>query len=237
MFQARIHSADIEVLEDRLRFWMLNHRPAVDVAGDILQDATKFGANSTIEVFDHTRGPSKLEHVRTISSESIISPNSLVRVRNFGSSLLETNVVRAMGHLRSIVPPTMGQLNPDVTLAVGYVMSCAWSRSNTNSRRCRPAAVVSILRTTMTGRLEWYAINVPNQSKQSLRRYFSSAISKCFVGGGSVTYCDFDECHIAAPKIFSYANGIVKGQSVITTYDISNPLYYSRSCSPMSGYS
>ncbi len=32
------------------------------------------------------------------------------------------------------------------------------------------------------------------------------------VGGGSLTYCDFDECHIAAQKIFSYANGIVKGK-------------------------
>ena len=124
----------------------------------------------------------------------------------------ETNVVRAMGHLRSIVPATVGQWNPDVTLAVGYVTSCAWSPSKTNSRRCRLAVVVSILRTTITGRLEWYALNVPNQSKQSLRGDFSSAISKCFVGGGSVTYCDFDECHIAAPKIFSYANGIVKGR-------------------------
>ncbi|SRR6266536_5064769 len=87
--QVDVLSVDIEILEDRLRFWMVNHRPPVDSAGKILQDATRVGANSTIEIFDHTRGSSNLEHVKTISSNSIISPNSLAPVCSYTEFLLQ----------------------------------------------------------------------------------------------------------------------------------------------------
>jgi hypothetical protein len=60
----------------RLRFWLINHRPPVDSDGKLL-DASKVGANSTIEVFEHTIGSKTLEFVKTIFSDRIITPNGL----------------------------------------------------------------------------------------------------------------------------------------------------------------
>lgn len=62
---------DIEVLpNDRLRFWMVNDRPPVDESGNLM-DATKVGANSTIESFELSRGSSNLEYVKTVLSDSV----------------------------------------------------------------------------------------------------------------------------------------------------------------------
>lgn len=75
---------DIEVLSDsRLRFWLVNARPPVDRAGNSV-DATVFGANSTIEVFELTRGELELEFVKTIVSDAIVTPNNLVATSNGG---------------------------------------------------------------------------------------------------------------------------------------------------------
>jgi len=60
----------------RLRFWLINNRPPIDSDGNPL-DATKVGANSTIEVFEHTIGSKTLEFVKTIFSDRIITPNGL----------------------------------------------------------------------------------------------------------------------------------------------------------------
>ena len=73
-----VHGIEIEVLSPtRLRFWMNNHRPPVDANGNLL-DGKKVGANSTIEVFEHTRGSKTLEHVKTIFHEAVSTPNGLL---------------------------------------------------------------------------------------------------------------------------------------------------------------
>lgn len=79
-----LHGFDVEVLDDsRLRFWMINHRPPVDEKNIVL-DANKLGANSTIEVFEVTRGSSEMVHVRTISNEVIATPNKVAAVGDGG---------------------------------------------------------------------------------------------------------------------------------------------------------
>ena len=68
---------DVEILaENRLRFWMVNHRPFVGARGDFL-DAVKLGANSTIDVFEVKRGGSEMLHVRTFADEAITTPNNI----------------------------------------------------------------------------------------------------------------------------------------------------------------
>lgn len=84
-----VHGFDVETLDDsRLRFWIINHRPPVDEKNIVL-DANKLGANSTIEVFEVTRGSSEMVHVRTILSEMIVTPNKVAAVGDGG--VLMTN--------------------------------------------------------------------------------------------------------------------------------------------------
>lgn len=79
-----LHGFDVEALDDsRLRFWMVNHRPPVDEK-NIALDANKLGANSTIEVFEVTRGSSEMIHVSTISNEVIATPNKVAAVGDGG---------------------------------------------------------------------------------------------------------------------------------------------------------
>ncbi|PVH81997.1 calcium-dependent phosphotriesterase [Cadophora sp. DSE1049] len=79
-----VHGIEMEVLSStRLRFWMNNHRPPVDANGNFL-DGKKLGANSTIEVFEHTRGSTTLEHVKTIFHEAVSTPNGLLADGNGG---------------------------------------------------------------------------------------------------------------------------------------------------------
>jgi hypothetical protein len=80
---------DIEVVgKDRLRFWMVNNQPPVDGEGKAL-DATKLGANSTVEIFELTRGSTKWKHVRTIFSGAVFAPNNIAAVGD--GSFLVTN--------------------------------------------------------------------------------------------------------------------------------------------------
>ncbi|KAH7317754.1 serum paraoxonase/arylesterase-like protein [Rhexocercosporidium sp. MPI-PUGE-AT-0058] len=79
-----VHGIALEVLSrSRLRFWMNNHRPSIDENGNLL-DGKKVGANSTIEVFEHTRGSSTLEHVKTIFHEAVSTPNNLLATGDGG---------------------------------------------------------------------------------------------------------------------------------------------------------
>lgn len=73
-----VHGIDIESISPtRLRFWMINHRPAIDSNGNQL-DPKKVGANSTIEVFEHEKGSENLQWVRTIFSDTVSTPNNLI---------------------------------------------------------------------------------------------------------------------------------------------------------------
>ncbi|XMA16435.1 hypothetical protein WAI453_009226 [Rhynchosporium graminicola] len=79
-----VHGIAMEVISPtRLRFWLNNHRPSTDPHGTLL-DGKKVGANSTIEVFEHTRGSTTMEHVRTISHEAVSTPNGLLATGDGG---------------------------------------------------------------------------------------------------------------------------------------------------------
>jgi hypothetical protein len=65
-------------IDGHLRFWLVNHRPPVNTTtGEVLPVGNAIGANSTIEIFDLSKVSGKLEHVKTISSKAIVSPNSI----------------------------------------------------------------------------------------------------------------------------------------------------------------
>ncbi|KAK6604178.1 serum paraoxonase arylesterase [Botrytis cinerea] len=79
-----IHGFDVEFLSDsRLRFWMVNHRPAIDESGNFL-DATKVGANSTVEVFDLIPGSKELKFVKTVANPIIKTPNNIAATGDGG---------------------------------------------------------------------------------------------------------------------------------------------------------
>ena len=72
-----LHGFDAEVINDStLRFWLINHRPPVSEVGMLL-DAKKLGANSTVEIFDVSRGRSgdKMAFVKTVAGAEIYTPN------------------------------------------------------------------------------------------------------------------------------------------------------------------
>ncbi|KAJ5195654.1 hypothetical protein N7449_006133 [Penicillium cf. viridicatum] len=77
-----IHGFDARVIDKdrRLRFWLVNHRPPLNTStGEPLLDATKVGANSTVDIYDlKLPNGTQLAHVKTIVSPTIISPNNLV---------------------------------------------------------------------------------------------------------------------------------------------------------------
>lgn len=92
-----VHGFKIEPLSTgALRFWMVNHRPPTDEAGNLL-DATKLGANSTIEAFDLVESSSKLEHMKTFHDNAILTPNGVAPTGDGG--FLFTN-----DHADSVAP-------------------------------------------------------------------------------------------------------------------------------------
>lgn len=92
-----LHGFDVhEINQDGLQFWIINHRPPLDSGnGRLLADATAVGANSTIEVFELSRGASELEFVKTITSRSIVTPNNIAALDQ--STVLITNDHRSKG--------------------------------------------------------------------------------------------------------------------------------------------
>jgi hypothetical protein len=85
-----LHGFDVTKVKGSLRFWLINHRPPVDSNGIQLKDATSYGANSTVEIFDLKTGSDELRHVKTIHHKAIIAPNNLA-VTDDGTSFLLTN--------------------------------------------------------------------------------------------------------------------------------------------------
>lgn len=96
--QLHLHGFDARRIDNgrRLRFWLINHRPPMDTTtGKPLLDATKVGANSTIEVYDLDLGngpkSNHLQHVKTIVSDAIVAPNNLVVIDDEKGDFLVTN--------------------------------------------------------------------------------------------------------------------------------------------------
>jgi hypothetical protein len=68
---------DVEVIDaSTLRFWLINQRPPVDAKRNYL-DATKIGANSTIDMFDLKRGKDTMVHIKTVADPAVWSPNNI----------------------------------------------------------------------------------------------------------------------------------------------------------------
>ncbi|KAF4219404.1 hypothetical protein CNMCM5878_003323 [Aspergillus fumigatiaffinis] len=65
--------------QSRLQFFVVNHRPPTSPEGLLAENTNVVGDNSTIEVFELERGSSKLEFVKTIVDDNLISPNDLTR--------------------------------------------------------------------------------------------------------------------------------------------------------------
>lgn len=71
---------DVEVVDSStLRFYFVNDRPPVDYRNNYI-DATETGANSTIEVFEYTKGSFEMKHLRTVFSPYIFTPNNVAAV-------------------------------------------------------------------------------------------------------------------------------------------------------------
>lgn len=62
-------------LKPTLRIFLNNHRPPIDPKTKTVMDATKVGANSTVELFEATLGEGRMRHIRTYASEAIRTPN------------------------------------------------------------------------------------------------------------------------------------------------------------------
>lgn len=91
---------DVEVVDAAtLRFWLINHRPPVDANKKIL-DATKAGANSTIDVFELKRGKDKMVHVKTVFDREVKTPNNIAAMGD--GSFVATNDHSAKGETLTV---------------------------------------------------------------------------------------------------------------------------------------
>jgi arylesterase/paraoxonase len=75
-----LHGFDIQVGEGddpTLKLILINHSPPVNsVTGEYL-DATKLGANSTVELFESKLGATTMTYVKTYDADAIDTPNSI----------------------------------------------------------------------------------------------------------------------------------------------------------------
>jgi hypothetical protein len=82
-----LHRLDARRIGDRIRFWMINHKPYVDTdTGEVIDEKK----NYNVEVFDLDEDAGALVPVKTISSELLDSPNNLA-VDPAGNEILVIN--------------------------------------------------------------------------------------------------------------------------------------------------
>ncbi|PVH95126.1 serum paraoxonase/arylesteras-like protein [Periconia macrospinosa] len=62
-----------------LKFFLINHRPAVDAQKNFL-DASTVGVNGTVEVFRYEKGSKQMSHLKTIAHPEVYSANNLALV-------------------------------------------------------------------------------------------------------------------------------------------------------------
>ena len=67
-----------------------------------LLSTDQVGANSTIEIFDLDRSRETLEHVKTIVSDAVVSPNNLAVERDGNGFLITNGHSRKFGALRQL---------------------------------------------------------------------------------------------------------------------------------------
>ncbi|KAF2789233.1 calcium-dependent phosphotriesterase [Melanomma pulvis-pyrius CBS 109.77] len=97
---------DVEVIDaSTIQFYLINQRPPVDVERKYI-DPTKFGANVTVDVFDFKRGQRKMQHLRTVLSTEVWSPNR-VAVIGDGAFVVSNDHSTKVG-LRKQFDPIVG---------------------------------------------------------------------------------------------------------------------------------
>lgn len=100
-----LHGFDVKRFGDKLRFWLINHRPHVDQETGELLDPLVMGANSTIEVFDLAAESTTLSHIKTIVSDALITPNNLaVDAEGNGFVVSNDHSDKVPGLLRDLRP-------------------------------------------------------------------------------------------------------------------------------------
>lgn len=84
-----INGFDAQILdENTIQFYIVNLRPPVGASRNLI-DASKIGANHTIDVFKMRRGEDQMRHVQTVWSPAVWSPNRVVAVG--GGAFFVTN--------------------------------------------------------------------------------------------------------------------------------------------------
>jgi hypothetical protein len=88
---------ETEIIDEHtVHFYLTNQRPPVDAQGKHI-DATKTGANATIEVFEHKRGSTSTQHLRTVwDRETVYTPNNVAAAGN-GAFLVSNDHSKSIG--------------------------------------------------------------------------------------------------------------------------------------------
>lgn len=100
-----LHGFDIKADESNpnlLKMLLINHRPPYDSETGLLLDATRIGANSTVELFEAVLGETEMRHVRTYGDDkAMITPNNIAWTKSSGFLLTNdrSNKVGLVSHL------------------------------------------------------------------------------------------------------------------------------------------
>jgi len=103
-----LHGFDvwIDKNSDILRIALINHRPPFDPVTGAPLDASKVGANSTIEIFQTKTGSDTMRHIRTHSNKVISTPNRVQWVNE--NAFIFTNDHNSKTGIRRHLEPFLG---------------------------------------------------------------------------------------------------------------------------------
>ncbi|KAF2787314.1 serum paraoxonase/arylesteras-like protein [Melanomma pulvis-pyrius CBS 109.77] len=97
---------DVEIVDlSTIRFWLINQRPPYDSDGKLL-DASKVGANTTIEVYDYKNREKMMTYTATGKSSALHSPNKIAWMG--GNSFVVSNDRSAKVGWRKKLDPLLG---------------------------------------------------------------------------------------------------------------------------------
>ncbi|ETS73043.1 hypothetical protein PFICI_15218 [Pestalotiopsis fici W106-1] len=76
---------------DSIRLWIVNERPSLNLTNGEISEQSKYGANTTIELFRAGPRANHMEHLKTFSHEQIVSPNRIAPVGGRTDAFYFTN--------------------------------------------------------------------------------------------------------------------------------------------------